>query len=402
MADRPGSGSEPALEPIDFDSLGTRRLPLRRQTTVFLALLGVLAGAAIYDVFVIPHTVPPWGGARTAMDYLFYASLFVLGFYVVAPLVRRPGLLRRYWWQLRSRLLALVATVYLVFFVFAGTLGPWTVERFKIGYIDSPYGAPLAQPPVLTRMWYNEGAGTPANICLGRVEAGFCHGTWHFPLGTTAWGADLIDLVADGFVVALQISLVTAALIVPIATVVGTVAAYYGGWIDEILMRYVDVQLVIPAVFLIIVIQSLFGRSLLHIVLVFGLLNWGSTARVVRADALQRIEEGYVTAAESVGASSPWVIYRHLVPNVSDTLVTAVTLQMPTLILAEATISFLGYGSPLTKSWGATINGGLSGFPETWWTAVVPAVALFLTAVAFHVLGDALRDIVDPQMEGSA
>lgn len=166
-------------------------------------------------------------------------------------------------------------------------------------------------------------------------------------------------------------------------------------------MRYVDVQLVLPAVFLVIVVQSLFGRSLLHIVLVFGFLNWGGTARVVRADALQRVEEGYVKAAESAGASSVWVLYRHVVPNVSDTLVTAITLQMPTLIIVEATISFLGYGSPLERSWGATINGGLHGFPTTWWTTLFPAIVLFFTAVSFHVLGDALRDILDPQMEGS-
>jgi peptide/nickel transport system permease protein len=258
----------------------------------------------------------------------------------------------------------------------------------------------MAQPPIGEKIWFNQGYGSLPNVCLGQVRGEYCYGSWNFPLGTTVWGSDVIDLIVQGFQVALQISLVTAMIIVPIATVVGTVAAYYGGWVDELLMRYVDLQLVVPAVFLIIVIQVVFGRELLHVVLVFGLLNWGGTARVVRAEALQRVEEGYVQAAESAGASSIWVLYRHVVPNVSNTVLTAITLQMPMLILVEATISFLGYGSPTEQSWGLTINSGLARFPTTWWTAIFPAVFLFLTAVSFHILGDALREIVDPQTEG--
>lgn len=402
MSDRQDSGAEPPIEPIDFESIGSRRVPLRRRTIAFLIPLSILTLAGVYDVFVISNVIPPWGRARSAMEYLFFGSLLVLGFYVVLPLVSRPALLRRYWWQLRRRLLALVAAAYLSLFVIVGAVGPAAVDRFDIGSIDSPYGPPAGQPPIFSRVWFDGGnPDSPANICAGPVQGEYCHGSWNFPLGTTTWGADMIDILVDGFAVALQFSLVTAMIIVPIAIVVGTAAAYFGGWIDEVLMRYVDVQLVLPAVFLVIVVQSLFGRSLLHIVLVFGFLNWGGTARVVRADALQRVEEGYVKAAESAGASSVWVLYRHVVPNVSDTLVTAITLQMPTLIIVEATISFLGYGSPLERSWGATINGGLHGFPTTWWTTLFPAIVLFFTAVSFHVLGDALRDILDPQMEGS-
>ncbi len=362
----------------------------------------ILTLAGVYDVFVIPNTIPPWGRARSAMEYLFFGSLLVLGFYVVLPLVRRPALLRRYWWQLRKRTLALVAAAYLSVFAVVGTIGPSAVDRFDIGSIDSPYGPPSGQPPIFDRVWFAGGnPDSPANICVGPVMGEYCHGSWNFPLGTTTWGTDMIDMLVEGFAVALQFSLVTAMIIVPIAIVIGTTAAYYGGLIDEVLMRYVDVQLVLPAVFLVIVVQSLFGRSLLHIVLVFGFLNWGGTARVVRADALQRVQQEYVKAAESAGASSFWVLYRHVVPNVSDTLVTAITLQMPTLIIVEATISFLGYGSPLERSWGATINGGLHHFPTVWWTAIFPAIVLFFTAVSFHVLGDTLRDVLDPQMEGS-
>jgi peptide/nickel transport system permease protein len=401
MADPRERGQIDAIEPIDFESLSGRRLPFRPRTTVFLVLLGALTGVGVYEFVFIPHTIPPWGFDTSIIGYLLYASLLVLVFFLVIPLLGRPALLRRYWWQLRSRYLALAAIVYLAIFVFVGTFGPWLVDRFEIGHVDSPYGPPMAQPPIGETLWFNDGFGSLANVCLGRVEGEFCHGSWHFPLGTTVWGADVIDLVVQGTRVALEISLVTAMIIVPIATVVGTAAAYYGGWVDELLMRYVDLQLVVPAIFLVIVIQVVLGRELLHIVLVFGLLNWGGTARVVRAEALQRVEEGYVKAAESAGASSVSVLYRHVIPNVSNTLVTAVTLQMPTLIIVEATISFLGYGSPTAQSWGLTINSGLNHFPTTWWTAIFPVVVLFLTAVSFHVVGDALRDVVDPHAEGT-
>ncbi|MEF8758111.1 MAG: ABC transporter permease, partial [Halobacteriales archaeon] len=400
MGDVDGTDSAPPIEPIDFDSTTGRRLPVQRRTIVFLVLFSMLAVAGGYEFLFIPHLIPPWGFDTTILGYLFYASLLVLVFFVAVPLARRPALVRRYLYRLRSRPLALLSIGYLALFAFVGTVGPWAVERFAIGSVDSPYGPPSAQPPIGGKIWFNQGYGSLTNVCLGPVRGEYCYGSWHFPLGTTVWGADVIDLIVQGFQVALQISLVTAMIIVPIATVVGTVAAYYGGWADELLMRYVDLQLVVPAVFLIIVVQVVFGRKLLHIVLVFGLLNWGGTARVVRAEALQRVEEGYVQAAESAGASSLWVLYRHVVPNVSNTLLTAITLQMPTLIIVEATISFLGYGSPTEQSWGLTINGGLARFPTTWWTAIFPAVFLFLTAVSFHVLGDALREIVDPQTEG--
>jgi peptide/nickel transport system permease protein len=401
VADGDTSRSSATIEPIDFDSVEGRRLRVRPRTLAFVVTVLVIAAAGYYEHQVIPNLVPFWGWTADPMGYLLYESLMVVLFFLVVPLAKRPALLKRYWWQLKSRYLALGSVLYLLFFAFVGIFGPGLVQRFNIGHVDSPYGPPLAQPPVGTTIQFNGGFGAPPRTCLGPVKNGYCHGTWNFPLGTTQWGADVIDLTVQGFRVALEISLVTAAIIVPIATVVGTAAAYYGGWIDELLMRYVDVQLVIPAVFLVIVLQQMIGRSLLHIVLVFGLLNWGGTARIVRAEALQRIEEGYVKAAESAGASSFAVLYRHVVPNVSNTIVTAVTQQMPMLIVAEVTIAYFGFGSPLAQSWGLTIGTGLDHFPQYWWLAVVPAVPMILTILAFHVVGDQMREIVDLQMEGS-
>jgi peptide/nickel transport system permease protein len=193
------------------------------------------------------------------------------------------------------------------------------------------------------------------------------------------------------------VALITATLLVPIATVVGTVAATVGGWVDAVLMRYVDVQQAVPAFFIYIVAQFLYYPSLALMVGVFGLLNWGGMARLVRADALRTREEGFVLAAKSSGNSPLRVVRRHIVPNVSTTILTAVTLQIPTLIIIEATLSYLVLGDPRVYSWGQMVGVGMREFPTYWWVPTMPVVALLLTVVSLNVLGDALRDAFDPE-----
>jgi peptide/nickel transport system permease protein len=184
---------------------------------------------------------------------------------------------------------------------------------------------------------------------------------------------------------------------VPIATVVGTTAAYFGGRVDSLLMRYVDLQQVIPAFFVYLVVQFLYGGSVFLLVLVFGLLNWGGVARLVRSDALEEVESGYVKAAESAGHGRLRIVRRHLLPNVSSTVLTAVTLQIPTLLIIEATVSYLDLGARTQLTWGLLIAGGFTEntFPSQWWIAASPVLALILTTVSFSVLGDALRDALD-------
>ncbi len=396
-------GFDGDLEPIDWEAETGRRLPVRLQTVGFLLTAGLVVAAALYERFFVIHGhVPPWGWSPGAIGYMLYLSLAVVVFYLIVPLARRPKLTKRYWRRLRRKPAAMASLAYLVFFVLLGTVGKNVANAFGIGRDPTnPYGPPLANPPVgyTIDMW--ETRLVP--ICAGDVKDGVCHGSWTHPLGTTygiGGGKDMVHATIEGARLALEIAFVTAAIIVVLGTLVGTVAALYGGWVDEVLMRWVDVQQVVPAIFVVIVLQMSFQRRIFTIVAVFGLLAWGGVARLVRSEALQRTEEAYVMAARSAGASRFTIVRRHVIPNVSNTIVTAATAQMPLLIVVEASIAFLGFSDPLSLSWGTLIADGLGRFPTLWWQAIVPAVLLIVTALSLNVLGDELRDVLDPRMEG--
>ena len=354
----------------------------------FLGGVVVLAAGVGYDHEVVRAGQPLVGSWDVgAMDWLVALSLLAVACYAAVPLASNRRLTRLYWRRLRRRPLALASAGYLLAFVLLGLVGPAVVGRPEF------LGGGSHQPPWL---WSVE-AGRVSR-CLGTVANGRCHGSLAHPFGTTIGNRDVFVYVVNGMQVALQISLVTAAILVPIATFVGTVAAYVGGRVDEVLMRYVDLQQTIPPFFVYLVAQYVLGPSLLLIVTVFGFLNWGSAARLVRSEALAKQRAEYVLAARSAGSPPLRTIRTHLVPNVSSTVVTSVTLQIPALIVIEVTLSFLGIGAPGIWSWGNLVLIGMEYFPTFWWVAVFPLAAILLTVVAFYVLGDALRDVLDPRL----
>jgi peptide/nickel transport system permease protein len=199
--------------------------------------------------------------------------------------------------------------------------------------------------------------------------------------------------------VSMQVGLIATFVSVTIATAVGVTAATVGGWVDEALMRYVDVQQTFPTFFLFLFLAYLYGGSLFALVVIFGVTGWGGIARIVRSEALQRREADFVRAARSAGASKFHVIRRHIVPNVSNSVVTAATLNIPFLVLSEAALSFIGLGDVALPSWGQTIAAGRGDLATAWWISTVPGVFLFATILAFNFLGDALRDALDPRTE---
>ncbi|WP_439025817.1 ABC transporter permease [Haloarchaeobius sp. DT45] len=241
--------------------------------------------------------------------------------------------------------------------------------------------------------------GVVATTCPQSAAApgGGCYGTWADPLGTNRWGKSMVQLVFDGMRVALQVALISSVLIVPLATLTGTVAGYVGGLVDDLLMSYVDIQQTVPAIVVYMITAHVFGRSLFVLVLVFGLLSWGGAARLVRSEVLQRREEDYITAAESAGAGKSRIMFHHILPNVSNAVLTSVTRQIPQLILAEAAIAFLNLNDIMLISWGETINISLKFLPDGWWMSTIPVVFLAVTVLSFSVLGDALRDVLDPR-----
>lgn len=383
------AGERDQFETVDWEELaGRRRLPARR-TLVLAAALAVAAAAFLYDWLVVPAgdpTIPGLGWDVSQLDWLFGLTLLALIFYVVVPLAAHRRLTAQYWRQFRKNRAAVASLAYLLVFFAVGTVGPLVVDQPELDVLAA------YQPPLGTTV----SADVPVE-CVGEVVAGQCHGSLAHPFGTTGQGKDILKLVVFGMRVSLQVGLIATLLIIVIGTAVGTTAAYVGGMVDEALMRYVDIQLTFPTFFLYLLLVYLFGGSLFLLIVIFGLTSWGGIARLVRSEALQRREEAYVDAAVAAGASQYAIIRRHIVPNVSNTVITAATLTIPGLILAEAALSFIQLGDPTIPSWGQVIATGRGDLATAWWVSTIPGVFLFLTILAFNFLGEGLRDSLDPR-----
>jgi len=364
---------------IDADA---RRVDVR--SAALAVVLGLLVLAFAYDWLTGALVVAGWHPAP--LDWLYALSAVFLAFFVVLPLVERPARTAYYWRRLRTNRWAVVSLAYVVGFGVLALVGPALLGG---GRTDLTIAF---QPPAFT--------SAPSSVpisCVGRVADGRCYGTLQYPFGTDAFGRGLGLLVVDGMRVSFLVGLVTASLIVPIATAVGTVAGYLGGTVDDVLMRYVDVQQSVPAFVVYLIAAHVLGPSLFLVVLVFGLLSWGGVARLVRSEVLQRRSAAYVLASRSAGAGRAYRIRRHLLPNVSSTVVTATSQQIPLLILAEAALSFMKLTDVGPHSFGAIIAAGLQYFYKAWWLSTVPVVFLALLVVAISVLGDAMRDVLDPR-----
>lgn len=402
------SGRDPTFETLEYEA-APGRPGLAGETAAFLVGTLALAVVAGYQWRVVPPGEPLVGTMTPEpIDWLYVGSLWAIATLVAVPAARNRSLTAYYWERLRRNRIAVASLAYLAVFAAVAVLGPSVVGPTTeplIGETTPREPAPF-QPPV--------GFGVPkgAVACAGSVVDGTCMGTWQYPLGTTQRGEDVLSLVVHGFAVAFKVIVIAGALMVPIGVAAGSVAGYVGGRIDEAIMRYVDLQQVLPGFFIVLILLFLYDGSLLLLVLVFGLLNWGGLARLVRSETLKKRESGFVKAARSAGAS-PWrILRRHVVPNTSSTVVTAITLQLPMLVALEATFAYLFSTSELGMarasvwredlSWGYTIALGVGGegFPTLlWWAAVIPAVPLLATTLALSLLGDGLRDALDPRVE---
>lgn len=378
----PTDGEE-EFRSVDWAEVGSDRASQPGARTVLfvaavLAVVAVLAYGRVADPLPV---VGEWG----LLDWLTWVSALALAL-LVAPAVgdtaRRRAALR----SLRQRPTTALAAVSVGGFVLAGTVGPVVLGRPELAVGDA------TQPPMFASI-------DQAYVvrCVGPVIEGRCHGTATYPLGTDNGGKGTLRLALMGTRNALRLALVTSAIIVPLATVVGTVGAYLRGWVDELLMRLVDIQTSIPAFFIYIVLLYVYGRSLLLLIVVFGLFSWGSVARLVRSDALAHCEALYVTASESAGGSRRHVLRQHVVRNAAPMAVVAATLQVPLLVITEVTLSFLGFGDPQLLSWGQSIAAGLSSLRTYPWIAAVPTATLCGALLSLNVLGDGLRDLFDPR-----
>ena len=223
--------------------------------------------------------------------------------------------------------------------------------------------------------------------------------SWSHLLGTDQYSRDLLARVLCGARISLAVGVLAVMLSVTIGTVYGLVAGYFGGRIDNVLMRALDGMLSIPRVLLLIAILTLWNPvPLAGLIALLGATGWFGVSRLVRAETLSAKHQPYIEAARALGASHWEILMRHLLPNVATPVLVAATLGVGNVIALEAGLSFLGVGAhEPTPSWGSIFLDGVNFYADNWWVVLFPGIAIVATVLAFNVLGDALRDVLDPR-----
>lgn len=364
---------------------------LRYRGPLFLLTMVLTVAAAFYDLRINEgFTVGTW--LATPLDWLFIAANVVLLFYGVFPFVADPKQTATLWGRLRARPEAVFGLGWLAVVYVLGTVGYVLAPAPKLDFLNAN------QPPVFGSIPIDQ-----IYQCAGQVVDGHCYGTWAYPLGTDLNGYGMVLLLIQGLHVTLYVAVISLALIVPLALLVGTIAGYKGGWVDSLSMRSVEVQDAVPPLVVYLLLIFITGESLLVILLLFGFLGWGGAARIVRSESRRLRDAGFVEASRVLGGTDRHVLKKHVFPAVSGVAVPTATQQVPILLLTEAGLAFLGLEAFDLQSLGNIIaRGAVRGevpMLAKWWVTGEAVFVLVLTVASFKFVGDALVEAMDPRLE---
>jgi peptide/nickel transport system permease protein len=220
------------------------------------------------------------------------------------------------------------------------------------------------------------------------------------PLGTDTLGRDVASRLLHGARVSLVVGFSAVLVAGVLGVTLGLLSGWYRGWLDDLLMRLGDVQLAFPVLVLAVAVLAVLGASLWNLIVVLGVTGWITYARIVRGEVLTLRERDFVAAARALGAHDSWILRRHLLPNVLPPITVVATFSVARTIIAEASLSFLGLGIPAPQpSWGAMLDEGRNYITTGWWLALFPGLAILLLVLGINLVGDWLRDVLDPRME---
>jgi peptide/nickel transport system permease protein len=231
------------------------------------------------------------------------------------------------------------------------------------------------------------------------LETRYQSPSWEHPFGTDEYGRDLYSRALYGARISLSVGLLAVLIAISIGTLYGSVAGYFGGFVDNIMMRFVDVFIAFPTFFLLLMLVGVFEASIVAMILILGLTSWPGTARFIRGEVLSLKEKQFTEAARAIGLPHRTIILRHLIPNGISPVLVSAAMMVSFMIYSEAGLSFLGIGiRPPTPTWGNMMSSGRDALLVAWWVALFPGGILAATMLSFNLLADGLRDAFDPKV----